>query len=132
MAYIYDREKKEYVQRVIAEISNTGDIGGGGGSSMRFLFGESDPTESDGQPGDVFLNTNSGDIFSNDNGTWNLQGNLQGPQGIAGAEGEQGPPGNDGTDGEQGPPGSDGADGFGTETQYNDIISRLEALEDVE
>ena len=117
MAYIYDREKKEYVQRVIAEISNTGDIDGGGGSSMRFLFGESDPTESDGQPGDVFLNTNSGDIFSNDNGTWNLQGNLQGPQGSPGG---------------QGPPGEDGSDGFGTEAQYNDIISRLEALEDVE
>lgn len=96
---------------------------GGGGSSMRFLFGESNPTAEDGQPGDVFLNTNSGDIFSNDNGTWNLQGNLQGPQGE---QGPQGPAGADGQDGAQGPPGEDG---FGTEAQYNDIIARLEALE---
>lgn len=94
--------------------------GGGSGSSMRFLFGETDPTASDGEPGDVFLNTNSGDIFKNENGTWNLQGNLRGPQGERGPEGPQG---------EQGPAGADGQDGFGTEAQYNDIIARLEALE---
>lgn len=95
LAYIYDREKKEYVQRVIAEISNVDEIGGGGGSNMRFLFGQTNPTANDGQPGDVFLNTDSGDVFSNDNGSWNLQGNLRGPQGPAGADGEQGPPGQD-------------------------------------
>ena len=59
----------------------------------------------------------------------------QGPPGADGKDGAQGPPGVDGKDGEQGPqgaPGKDGADGkdgFGTEAQYNDIISRLEALE---
>lgn len=37
-----------------------------------------------------------------------------------------GQPGSDGEDGEDG---TDGSDGFGTEEQYNDIISRLEALE---
>lgn len=91
-------------------------IGGdaGGGSSMRFIFGTSDPTPNDGQPGDVFLNTSTGDIFSNVNGTWQKQGNLRGPQGPEGPRGPEGP---------QGPP------GFGTEEQYNEIISRLEALE---
>lgn len=74
---------------------------GGGGGSMRFYFGTSDPTD-EGQPGDVYLNTDSGDVFKNENGTWNNKGNLQGPQG---------PQGNDGADGEQGPPGEDGADG---------------------
>ena len=38
-------------------------------------------------------------------------------------KGEQGP---------QGPPGEPGKDGFGTEAQYNDIIARLEALENAE
>ena len=38
-------------------------------------------------------------------------------------KGEQGP---------QGPPGEPGQDGFGTEAQYNDIIARLEALENAE
>ena len=50
----------------------------------------------------------------------------QGPPGDQGIQGEQGPKGDKGDSGEQGAP---GADGFGTEAQYNDIISRLEALE---
>lgn len=51
---------------------------------------------------------------------------------VAGEQGPQGKPGTDGTDGKQGPqgePGADGADGFGTEEQYNAIISRLDELE---
>lgn len=43
--------------------------------------------------------------------------------------GAQGPEGPEGPQGPKGDPGNDGADGFGTEAQYNDIISRLEALE---
>lgn len=49
-------------------------------------------------------------------------------EGIA-EKAEQGPAGEGGTDGEQGPAGEDG---FGTEEQYNDIIERLEALENGE
>lgn len=72
--------------------------GGGGGVSMRFHFGEGAPDASLGAPGDVYLETDSGDFYQNQNGTWNIIGNLRGPQG------EQGP---------QGPAGSDGADGRG-------------------
>src|SRR5699024_6783432 len=60
---------------------------------------------------------------------------LEGPQGPAGEKGEPGtvgktgPAGKDGATGAKGEPGKDGADGFGTEEQYNDIISRLEAVE---
>lgn len=46
-----------------------------------------------------------------------------------GPAGEDGTNGEDGTDGKQGPAGEDG---FGTEEQYNDIIERLEALENGE
>ena len=59
----------------------------------------------------------------------------QGPEGPQGPKGDTGAPGTDGADGAQGPKGdkgdtgAPGADGFGTEAQYNDIISRLEALE---
>lgn len=64
-----------------------------------------------------------------------------GPAGADGADGAQGPkgdkgdPGADGAKGakgDKGDPGADGADGFGTEAQYNDIIARLEALENPE
>lgn len=56
----------------------------------------------------------------------------RGAQGVAGKDGSdgeqgiQGPPGTDGKDGEK------GSDGFGAEAQYNDIIERLEALENPE
>lgn len=89
----------------------------GGGSSMRFLFGGTDPTQADGQPGDIFLNVNTGDIFENQNGSWVKQGNLKGPQGP---QGEQGP---------EGPQGPAGADGFPTEAQWNELVARVEALE---
>ena len=46
-----------------------------------------------------------------------------------GDKGDKGDTGAAGKDGAKGAPGADGADGFGTEEQYNDIISRLEALE---
>lgn len=52
-----------------------------------------------------------------------------GPQGEQGPKGDPGEDGTDGAKGDQGDPGTAGEDGFGTEEQYNDIISRLEALE---
>ena len=51
---------------------------------------------------------------------------LESLKGERGEQGLQGPAGQDGTNG------TDGADGFGTEAQYNDIIARLEALENPE
>lgn len=116
MAYVYDHKKKEYVQRVIAEISNVNEIGGGGGSTMRFLFGETNPTANDGQPGDVFLNTETGDIFINNNGTWSNQGNLKGPKGDKGDQGDEGP---------QGPPGIDAEPQF-TPEQVTALLSLIE------
>ena len=52
-----------------------------------------------------------------------------GAPGPQGPEGPQGPAGADGADGAQGPQGPAGADGFPTETQWNDLVSRVEALE---
>lgn len=70
-----------------------------GGSSMRFLSGTTNPTPEIGVPGDVYLNTSSGDLFKNDNGTWNILMNLVGPQGPQGDPGPKGDPGADGADG---------------------------------
>lgn len=59
----------------------------------------------------------------------------QGPPGEDGAQGPQGDPGAKGDDGAQGPAGSDGADGadgFPTEQQWNDLVARVEALENPE
>ena len=70
-----------------------------GGSNMRFLSGTTNPTPEIGVPGDVYLNTSSGDLFKNDNGTWNILMNLVGPQGPQGDPGPKGDPGADGADG---------------------------------
>lgn len=53
----------------------------------------------------------------------------QGPEGPQGPQGPQGPAGADGSDGEEGPQGPAGADGFPSESQWNDLVSRVEALE---
>ena len=46
-----------------------------------------------------------------------------------GDKGDKGDPGNDGADGARGPAGADGADGFPSESQWNDLVARVEALE---
>lgn len=49
--------------------------------------------------------------------------------GEKGEPGEDGAKGDAGSSGAKGDAGEKGADGFGTESQYDDIISRLDALE---
>lgn len=107
----------------------------GGGSIMRFISGEGAPGPDEGAPGDVYLNTVNGDLYTNKNGTWTLELNLKGPKGDPG---ERGPAGIDGADGAQGPKGdpgedgsngSDGADGFPTEAEWNALVARVAALE---
>ena len=46
-----------------------------------------------------------------------------------GAAGPEGPEGPEGPQGIQGPAGADGADGFPTESQWNDLVARVDALE---
>ena len=45
------------------------------------------------------------------------------------AKGDQGEPGTPGTAGAKGDKGDTGDPGFGTEVQYDDLVSRIEALE---
>lgn len=132
---------KPHYSKVPYYVTISGDSGGGGGSSMRFISGEGEPDASVGAPGDIYLDTDSGDLYKNTNGTWSEEMNLKGPAGVDGKDGEQGPqgePGVDGKDGEQGPQGepgadgkdgSDGADGFPSEEQWNELVARVEALE---
>lgn len=145
--------KPHYSKEPYVVTINGGSTGGGGGGSMRFISGTGAPTASDGAPGDVYLNTEGGDLYTNKNGVWALELNLVGPRGATGAkgadgtdgaqgpqgtpgvkgdDGAQGPAGTAGADGAQGPAGPPGADGFGTEVQYDAIIARLDALEAIE
>src|SRR5690625_2138406 len=86
-----------------------------------------------GEPGKSAYEIAVENGFEGDEQAWldSLKGERgpEGPQGPAGTDGAQGPPGEDGA---QGPAGADCADGFGTEAQYNDIIARLEELQNTE
>src|SRR5690625_6271236 len=46
--------------------------------------------------------------------------------GPKGDKGEPGPDGKDGAKGDKGEPGADGKDGFPTETQWNDLVARVD------
>ena len=63
---------------------------------MRWLSGTGEPEVSEGQPGDFYLNESNGDIYANENGTWNQKANIQGPQGDRGQRGQTGASGADG------------------------------------
>ena len=96
-------------------------IRGSDGSSLR--AGISDPDNSEGNNGDVYVNTSSWEIFLKVGGVWQSMGSIkgekgdqgeQGPkgdQGDIGPQGPQGPAGNDGKDGQDGKDGLDGQDG---------------------
>lgn len=59
-------------------------------------------------------------------------GGMQGPPGPPGPQGPAGPAGPKGDKGDpgaKGPKGDPGADGFPTETQWNDLVARVDALE---
>lgn len=98
----------------------SGESSGGGGGSMRFISGEGEPGADVGAPGDVYLNTTTGDLYTNKNGNWSLEMNLKGPAGQKGDKGDKGDPG------------EDGVDGFPTEAQWNALVARVEALENPE
>lgn len=99
-------------------------VGGGiGGESLKFLHGTTSPNDEEGSNEDVYLNSSNGDLYKKENDSWVKIMNLVGATGAKGDTGATGATGANGNDG------ADGKDGFGTEEQYNDIISRLETLE---
>ena len=84
------------------------------------LNGKVNPEPKQGKDGDKYVNTETGDVFVKNNGTWEKEGNIKGPkgdkgekglQGERGQDGAQGPAGRDGRDGAAGRDGRDGRDG---------------------
>ena len=82
-----------------------------GADGSTFLAGAADPDNSQGKSGDIFVNTESWDVFLKVGDNWSKLGNLRGPQGEQGPQGPQGEPGRDGVDGVDGLPGKDGENG---------------------
>lgn len=150
--FYYDEDSKTHKPLASGGAIPVKIIGGGagGGSSMNFYNGEANPENDFGQDGDLFINSNTGDLFKKEEDAWKQVANLKGAkgdkgetgakgdtgaQGQAGAKGDKGDkgaPGAKGDKGDKGDKGEAGANGFGTQEQYDNIISRLEALENGE
>ena len=82
-----------------------------GDDGKDILSGKTDPTSETGKDGDKYVNTETGDIFVKENGTWKSAGNIKGPKGDKGENGTNGTDGRDGTNGTNGTDGVAGATG---------------------
>ncbi|WP_192880427.1 YadA-like family protein [Haemophilus haemolyticus] len=88
-----------------------GTSGHDGRNGAELLSGATGPTAKDGKDGDTYIDSTTGDVYKNQNGTWDKIGNIRGPEGKAGDAGPEGPKGENGAVGPQGPKGEDGAVG---------------------
>ena len=82
-----------------------------GADGSTFRAGTTDPANTDGNNGDIYVNTTTWDVFLKIGGAWSSLGNIRGPQGEPGADGKDGVDGKDGKDGIDGKDGKDGIDG---------------------
>lgn len=92
-------------------IGPTGPIGDPGKPGVRgsiWKNGTGAPTTSDNLPDDKYLNTTNGDVYNYTGSTWQLVGNIRGPQGIQGLQGNVGPQGQQGIQGQKGEKGDPG------------------------
>ena len=77
----------------------------------------------------VYVHTDNGNVPLLDYLEDNASTGPEGPEGPQGPQGPEGPRGPAGADGQDGAPGADGADGFPTESDWNALVARVEALE---
>lgn len=93
-----------------------GGSGGPGPAGTSIFTGAGAPGAGLGHPGDSYINTTNGDLYTKGMGGWGAPvSNLTGPPGTAGA------PGTNGTDGTNGTNGTDGTDGVNGSTTYNGV-----------
>ena len=59
-----------------------GATGAQGDPGSQILFGINAPADILGNDGDLYIDTESGDLFSKDNGTWDFEVNLKGEDGL--------------------------------------------------
>jgi hypothetical protein len=80
-----------------------------GNQVNKWSYGNTPPSSGLGNPGDFYLNISNGDVYyKSSSSTWQLTGNIKGPQGI---QGIQGPTGPTGLTGPAGPTGATGLTG---------------------
>ena len=80
-------------------------------SGNNWLTGNGAPNNTNGNDGDLYLDTDSYDFYIKADGAWTKKGNLKGANGKDGKDGTDGTNGKDGTDGTNGADGATGPQG---------------------
>ena len=93
------------------EKGDTGEQGPAGEDGNTWQVGAVDPTTTEANEGDMYLNTTSCDLFKFNGTGWEKVGNIKGAQGETGEQGSQGEKGETGATGEQGEKGETGDTG---------------------
>ena len=88
-----------------------GDSGIDGKDGESLLTGKGTPSSSLGKDGDSYVDTETWDYYTKEDGKWTKAGNFKGGKGDKGDTGLQGPKGDKGDTGSQGPKGDTGAKG---------------------
>ena len=61
-----------------------GETGAAGRNGSDVLSGNTPPKPTDGKDGDSYVDSNTGEVYKKENGTWNSIGNIKGPKGDKG------------------------------------------------
>src|SRR5699024_10141172 len=130
-----------------AKIELKGDKGDKGDDGDKIATGTnvSDYSNNPDHIGNIYYHTGNGNVYEvTDTGTNIVIGKWRGEDGTDGQDGApftyddftpeqlEGLKGDKGDKGEKGDKGDDGADGFPTESQWDDLVARVEALENQE
>ena len=91
----------------------TGAQGEAGPRGASVLSGSFEPANTLGSPGDIYVQSTTGDLYFKNKTEWVNTGNLKGPQGPLGPPGPTGATGAQGEAGPTGPTGAQGATGAG-------------------
>ncbi|MFC1602782.1 DNRLRE domain-containing protein, partial [Pseudomonadota bacterium] len=83
----------------------------GSGVPSQWLIGLTAPSDSDGSEGDMYLDTETGDVYQKAGGIWSYEGNIKGPKGDKGDTGAKGDKGDIGAKGDKGDTGAKGDKG---------------------
>src|SRR5699024_5763087 len=97
---IYKKEDDEWnkIGNLKGEDGEDGEDGKDGIDGATWFVGEGEPAADEGEEGDLYLDSDSGDVYIKSAEGWSIVANLQGPEGPAGPEGPKGEKGEPGED----------------------------------
>ena len=84
------------------DTSAVGKNGANGKDGKSILTGTTAPSNANGNSGDVYINSSTGDLYNKDGNQWKFIGNVKGAKGDTGVAGKDGATGKNGANGKDG------------------------------